>query len=106
MNIDPHAWLLTAPITLALIQLHFQPRDFVLKRWWRQMRQVEAETWFRLGRGTWYADDAGSAGTAGSGMEGASARTGTRLGSTLFAFFVLTFGAATVASFAAFIGIA
>ena len=48
MHIDPYAWIITLPLTLALVQLYFQPSDFVLKRWWRQIQEWESQAWTRL----------------------------------------------------------
>lgn len=51
MHIHPYGWLLTVPLTLALIQLAFAPRENIVKRAWWMLREAEAEAWFRLGRG-------------------------------------------------------
>lgn len=49
MHIDPHAWILTVPITIGLVQLYFQPPENVLKRIWTEARRLEAQAWDRLG---------------------------------------------------------
>lgn len=48
VQIDPYAWVFTGPLTIALIQLYFQPPEHPLKRLWRALVQVEAESWERL----------------------------------------------------------
>lgn len=49
MMIDPHAWLLTVPLTLALVQVFRSPANGACKRWWRELQTREAWAWDRLG---------------------------------------------------------
>lgn len=48
MQIHPYAWLVTVPLTIAMVQLCFQPAGNVIRRWWLSMLELEAEAWFRL----------------------------------------------------------
>jgi hypothetical protein len=50
LSIDPHAWLLTAPLTLVLLQLALRPHDCVVKRWWRSLMEMEQQMWFHISR--------------------------------------------------------
>ena len=48
MRIDPHAWLLTAPLTVTLVRLYFLPAESFAKRCWRQVTEAETVGWERL----------------------------------------------------------
>lgn len=49
MRIDPHAWLLTFPMTIGLAQLYLLPAESFAKRCWRRVNQAEAIAWQGLG---------------------------------------------------------
>jgi len=48
VRIDPHAWLLTAPLTVTLVRLYFLPAESFAKRCWRQVTEAETVGWERL----------------------------------------------------------
>ena len=88
MKIDPYAWLLTVPTTIALVQLYFQPADHLLKRLWRDFVRCESLVWERMG---WSTPE--------------KMRSGHSLRNTIiFAAAVTGFAIASLASFGAFIG--
>ena len=89
MHIDPHAWLITAPLSAGLVQLYFQPADFVIKRWWTRLVEWESQTWGRLSLIGWATrcSDASTLYTR-----------------AIYSMSLAAFSACTVASFAAFIG--
>ena len=49
MRIDPHAWLLTVPLTIGLVQLYLLPAESFAKRCWRFVDQSEALVWHSIG---------------------------------------------------------
>src|SRR4051812_47370325 len=53
VRIDPHAWLITLPLTVALIQLYFQPTNHIVKRWWSDLSRWEVQTWGRFSPLSW-----------------------------------------------------
>jgi hypothetical protein len=87
VNVDPHAWLLTLPLTIALVQLARRPADCVVRRWWGTMIELESEMWFRLRRGMCEYNSAATA----------------RTWRCVHAFAIAAFSAASIASFASFI---
>ncbi len=56
MKIDPYAWLLTVPLTIAMVQIWFLPREHAIKRLWHSMQEAESDVWCRLHGGTWRPD--------------------------------------------------
>jgi hypothetical protein len=89
LKIDPYAWLLTAPATIALIQLYFQPAENIVKRLWRDFSRCEAIVWERLG---WMPT------VTPSSRERIRNRV-------VFAAVVMGFATASLASFSAFVGL-
>ena len=89
MKIDPYAWLLTVPATVALIQIYFQPADHLIKRLWREFTHCESLIWERFG---WSAIDR---------VESARQIRNT----IMYAAVVTGFAIASLASFGAFVGI-
>jgi hypothetical protein len=49
VQIDPHAWFGTIPLTILMVAAYFQPADGGLKQLWQDIVQFEADTWLRLG---------------------------------------------------------
>jgi len=89
VHIDPHAWLVTLPVTVALIQLYFQPVDARVKTWWNRLVQWEIHTWGRL-----------------SLIGLLNAETDQRRSSrVLYRMAVASFAACSLASFGSFIGL-
>lgn len=89
MHIDPYAWLFTLPATAALIQLYFQPADFVIKRWWNVMLDWESRTAERLSLLGW-------------SLGGGDRARRTRI---MYGITVTSLGLCSLASFGAFAGV-
>lgn len=91
MHVDPYAWLLTVPLTFALIHMRLLPREHAVRRVWQQMQAAEATVWWRLS----------------SGLMDADLRPpGSFLYTTrVFCIVVAIFALASLLSFAAFVGI-
>ena len=85
MNINPHAWLVTIPITIGLVQVYFQPADNVFKRIWHDALRLERFMWDRLG----------------FSLAGPRARNAHR---AAFGAIVCGFAVASIASFGSFVG--
>ena len=49
MHIDPHAWLVTVPLAVALVQAKILPRDHFAKRWLNQIAEREGAGWEMVG---------------------------------------------------------
>jgi hypothetical protein len=49
VHADPHAWVLTIPLTIALIGFFQQPAESPIKRWFGELERREALGWERLG---------------------------------------------------------
>ena len=49
LHIDPHAWMITVPLAIALVQAKLLPRDHFAKRWLKQIAQQEAVGWEMMG---------------------------------------------------------
>ena len=49
MQIDPHAWMLTVPLTIALAQACVLPADHFLRRMWHETCELESRAWHQLG---------------------------------------------------------
>lgn len=43
MTIDPQGWLITLPLTVALVWAYFLPADHVIKQFWRHLAETEAQ---------------------------------------------------------------
>lgn len=93
MKIDPYAWLLTVPLTIALMQIWFLPAEHVVKRVWRNFQEAEADVWFRLHLGLWRPEPGSISGWSLLNRRAAH--------HVLVAVFALT----SLASFATFIGV-
>ena len=93
MKIDPYAWLLTVPLTIALVQVWFLPAEHAVKRCLRTIQEAEADVWMRLNRGLWRPEP--------GELCGASWLRGRVLHHAMVAVFALT----SMLSFAAFVGI-
>jgi len=89
IQIDPHAWVVTLPITIALVQLFFQPAHHPLRKMLKNVALFEAEAWSRLT----YTD-----------AETAAARS-TRVGRLVHRFATVCMATATLASFGTFAGL-
>lgn len=85
MNINPHAWLVTIPITIGLVQVYFQPADNVFKRIWQEGLRLERFVWDRLG----------------FSLAGPRGRNAHR---AVFSAIVGGFAVASIASFGSFVG--
>lgn len=42
MDVNPHAWISTIPLLGLMLAVYFQPDDNVVKRWWLDIRQLDA----------------------------------------------------------------
>jgi hypothetical protein len=92
VKINPHAWLLTIPITIGLVQVYLQPADNIFKRLWREFTRLESFVWERLGLPT--------------SLSVARDNTGQRhLRKAMFGLIVAGFACASLASFGAFVGV-
>lgn len=49
LHIDPHAWLITVPLAIALVQVKILPRDHFTKRWLKQIAEREGAGWEMMG---------------------------------------------------------
>lgn len=49
MHVEPYAWLVTLPLTVALIHFHLLPEQHGAKRLWRALGQYDSLAWERLG---------------------------------------------------------
>jgi hypothetical protein len=93
VQIDPYAWLLTVPATIALVQIWFLPAEHAIKRLWRAMRDAEAEVWCRLHFGLWRPEP------------GSVGYTGWMSRPTAYQAVVAIFAVTSLLSFAAFVGV-
>jgi hypothetical protein len=48
VDINPYAWLSTFPILALMLAVYFQPDDNVLKRWWLDLKQLDAHVMTRI----------------------------------------------------------
>jgi hypothetical protein len=44
VHVNPHAWISTIPLLGLMLAVYFQPDDNVIKRWWLDIRQLDART--------------------------------------------------------------
>lgn len=44
MDVNPHAWISTIPLLGLMLAVYFQPDDNVVKRWWLDIRHLDAST--------------------------------------------------------------
>lgn len=93
MKIDPYAWLLTVPLTIAMVQVWFLPREHAVKRLWQSVQEAEAEVWFRLYGGAWRPDPSRLPGSAWMNT------------ATVYHMVLAVFGITSLASFASFLGV-
>ena len=49
MHIDPHAWLITVPLAIALLQAKILPQQHFAKRWLKQIAEQEGAGWEMMG---------------------------------------------------------
>ena len=48
MDINPYAWFSTLPMLALMVAVYFQPDDNVLKRWWLDLKQFDAQVMTRI----------------------------------------------------------
>ena len=48
MDVNPHAWISTIPLLGLMLAVYFQPDDNVVKRWWVDIRHLDASTLTRV----------------------------------------------------------
>jgi hypothetical protein len=49
VHIDPHAWLVTVPLAIALVQAKILPQQHFAKRWLKQIAEQEGAGWEMMG---------------------------------------------------------
>jgi hypothetical protein len=89
VQIDPYAWLLTVPLTVALVGAYRLPGESLAKRCWREIAQAEALAWARLG--------------LGDPLFGSEARS-QLVRKAIFRLLLVGLAASSIASFAVFLG--
>ncbi|MEX0652856.1 MAG: hypothetical protein WDZ31_01590 [Phycisphaeraceae bacterium] len=47
-GVDPHAWMVTLPVVVALVVAAAQPAEGRLKRWWAELLRAEAMAWAQV----------------------------------------------------------
>ena len=56
-RIDPYAWLLTLPLTLAMVWLYVQPAEHYIKQVWRDLMMRQEHGWMLLTGRSMYNDE-------------------------------------------------